>query len=81
MHFGFGGQNLGRKFGKFKNAELHQGLSGFWGDRLSLIGLMEGRANTALIKDSTNKTPNKRSFFVSILFAGRFAENINGICI
>ena len=29
LHRGFGGQNLGVKFGKFKKADLHHGLRGF----------------------------------------------------
>ena len=33
---GFGGQNLGRNFEKFRNGEEHQGLAGPCGERLSL---------------------------------------------
>ena len=32
LHRGLGGQNLGLNPGKFKNAELHHGLSGPVGD-------------------------------------------------
>lgn len=36
LQSGFGGQNLGLNFEKFKNGELHQGLVGPCGERLIL---------------------------------------------
>ena len=55
LHRGFGGQNLGVKFGKFKKADLHHGLRGFWGDLLALDGII-GKQATAFIKANNDIT-------------------------
>lgn len=68
LHRGFGGQNLGVKFGKFRNADLHQGLSGFCGDLLNLEFPNVGRANTVFNTERSNITPKIKTFFVSIVF-------------
>ena len=65
LHRGFGGQNLGVKFGKFKKADLHHGLSGFWGDLLALDGFI-GRLNTAFIKENSTTAHMIKIFFESI---------------
>ena len=57
LHRGFGGQNLGVKFGKFKKADLHHGLRGFWGDLLALDGII-GKQATVFIKEN-NSTAQK----------------------
>merc|ERR1711994_800654 len=62
---GFGGQNLGVKFGKFKNADLHHGLSGFWGDLLALDGII-GRLTTAFIKENSTTAQMIKIFLESI---------------
>ena len=67
VHRGFGGQNLGVKFGKFKNADLHQGLSGFCGDLLNLEFSNVGRANTVFKTERSNTTPKIKTFFASIV--------------
>ena len=65
LHRGFGGQNLGVKFGKFKNADLHHGLSGFWGDLLALDGII-GRFTTTFIKENSTTAHTIKIFLVSI---------------
>ena len=65
LHRGFGGQNLGVKLGKFKNADLHHGLSGFWGDLLALDGII-GRLTTAFIKENSTTAHTIKIFLVSI---------------
>ena len=62
---GFGGQNLGVKFGKFKNADLHHGLSGFCGDRLALDVPIIGKLATAFIKQNSKIPPKIKIFFVA----------------
>ena len=69
LHRGFGGQNLGVKFGKFKNADLHHGLSGFWGDLLALDGTI-GRLITAFIKENST-TAHKIKIFLESIFVKR----------
>jgi len=64
---GFGGQNLGVKFGKFKNADLHHGLSGFCGDRLALDVPIIGKLATAFIKQNSKIPPKIKIFFASIV--------------
>ena len=66
LHRGFGGQNLGVKFGKFKKADLHHGLRGFWGDLLALVGIL-GKQATAFIKANNNTTQNTKIFVASIV--------------
>ena len=66
LHRGFGGQNLGVKFGKFKKADLHHGLRGFWGDLLALDGII-GKQATAFIKANNNTTEKIKIFLVSIV--------------
>lgn len=67
VHRGFGGQNLGVKFGKFKNADLHHGLSGFWGDRLVLDVTTIGRLTTTFIIQNSNIPAKIKIFFASIV--------------
>ena len=52
LHRGFGGQNRGLNPGKFKNAELHQGLSEPVGDLLILDVSNIGRPIIRLIVKS-----------------------------
>ena len=46
LHRGLGGQNLGLKPGKLRNADMHHGLSGLWGDLLNLPFPNIGRVET-----------------------------------
>ena len=66
LHRGFGGQNLGVKFGKFKKADLHHGLRGFWGDLLALDGII-GKQATVFIKANNNTTQTTKIFLASIV--------------
>ena len=66
LHRGFGGQNLGVKFGKFKKADLHHGLRGFWGDLLALDGII-GKQATEFIKENNNTAQNMKIFLASIV--------------
>jgi len=66
LHRGFGGQNLGVKFGKFKKADLHHGLRGFWGDLLALDGII-GKQATAFIKANNDITKRIKVFWASIV--------------
>ena len=66
LHRGFGGQNLGVKFGKFKKADLHHGLRGFWGDLLALDGII-GKQATVFIKANNDTTQTTKIFLASIV--------------
>jgi len=66
LHRGFGGQNLGVKFGKFKKADLHHGLRGFWGDLLALDGII-GKQATEFIKENNNTAQKMKIFLASIV--------------